>query len=86
MGVSVDGDDRAIATDRARRAGNRELALAATLVQVSSDPFTNSTSQHKTQVEPDTFSYGNTAVIAFQSGRFFDEYNEKTARGALVVK
>src|SRR5207237_5220327 len=48
------------------------VALAATLVQVSSDPFTNSTSQHRTQVEPDTFAYGTTLVIAFQTGRFFD--------------
>src|SRR5215813_12123968 len=43
-----------------------------TLTQVSSDPFTNSTSQHATQVEPDTFSNGPTIVSAFQSGRFTD--------------
>lgn len=42
------------------------------LVQVSSDPFTNSTSQHATEVEPDTFAYGSTVVGAFQVGRFFD--------------
>jgi hypothetical protein len=41
------------------------------LTQVSSDPFTNPTSQHRTQVEPDSFSYGQRAVSAFQSGRFF---------------
>ncbi len=46
--------------------------FAVTLVQISSDPFTNRTSQHKTQVEPDTFSFGNTIVSTFQSGRFFD--------------
>lgn len=38
--------------------------------QISSDPFTNDTSQHQTQVEPDTFSFGSTVVTAFQSGRF----------------
>lgn len=38
--------------------------------QVSDDPFTNSTSQHQTQVEPGAFSYGSTVVSAFQSGRF----------------
>ncbi|MFC0037342.1 sialidase family protein [Actinomadura rayongensis] len=43
-----------------------------TLTTIGSDPFTNSTSQHKTQVEPDTFSYGSTIVSAFQTGRFFD--------------
>ncbi len=42
------------------------------LLKVSSDPFTNSTSQHKTQLEPDTYSFGSTIVSAFQSGRFFD--------------
>ncbi|HEY9824588.1 MAG TPA: sialidase family protein [Stenomitos sp.] len=42
------------------------------LKQLSSDPFTNASSQHKTQVEPDTFAYGKTIVAAFQSGRFFD--------------
>jgi hypothetical protein len=44
----------------------------ATLIQVSQDPYTNPTSQHATQVEPDSFSFGNTIVVATQSGRFFD--------------
>ncbi|HET9918795.1 MAG TPA: hypothetical protein VFQ30_03055, partial [Ktedonobacteraceae bacterium] len=49
------------------------LAFAAEqLVQISSDPFTNPDSNHKTQVEPDTFAFGNTVVSTFQSGRFFD--------------
>src|SRR6266699_1969809 len=49
------------------------LAFAAEqLTQISSDPYTNTTSNHKTQVEPDTFAFGNTIVSAFQSGRFFD--------------
>jgi len=42
------------------------------LLRISRDPFTNSTSQHKTQVEPDTYSHGSTIVSVFQSGRFFD--------------
>jgi len=42
-----------------------------TLTRVSSDPFTNSTSQHATEVEPDTFAHGSTVVGAFQVGRFF---------------
>ena len=42
------------------------------LTQISSDPFTNSSSQHATQVEPDSFSFGNTIVAVFQSGRFTD--------------
>ena len=43
-----------------------------TLKRLSTDPYTNSTSQHKAQVEPDTFSHGSTIVSVFQSGRFFD--------------
>src|SRR6476660_3230251 len=42
------------------------------LTQVSSDPFTNPTSQHATEVEPDTFAFGSTVVSAFQVGRFFN--------------
>jgi hypothetical protein len=42
------------------------------LAQISSDSFTNTTSQHKTEVEPDTFSFGSTIVSAFQEGRFFN--------------
>src|SRR5713226_9095917 len=49
------------------------LAFAqVTLLQLSSDPFTNSTSQHRTEVEPDTFAFGSTIVSAFQVGRFFN--------------
>ncbi|HYU75498.1 MAG TPA: hypothetical protein VEL31_22745 [Ktedonobacteraceae bacterium] len=33
------------------------LAFASvTLVQLSSDPYTNTSSQHKTEVEPDNYS------------------------------
>ena len=41
------------------------------LIQISSDPFHNKISQHKTEVEPDTFAFGNTIVSAFQVGRVF---------------
>ncbi len=41
------------------------------LTQISSDTFTNSTSQHATEVEPDTFASGSTVLSAFQVGRFF---------------
>src|SRR3954451_25092927 len=39
---------------------------------ISHDPFANTTSQHATEVEPDTFSNGSTIVSAFQVGRFFN--------------
>jgi hypothetical protein len=45
---------------------------AVPLTQVFSDPFTNTTSQHRTVVEPDSFAFGSTMVTAAQSGRFND--------------
>jgi hypothetical protein len=47
-------------------------AAAAGQRPISTDPFTNSDSQHATEVEPDTFSVGSMVVSAFQTGRFFD--------------
>ena len=55
------------------------LAVAASVyggsviaTPISSDPYTNASSQHRTQLEPDSFGYGNTVVATFQTGRFFD--------------
>jgi hypothetical protein len=39
------------------------------LVQLSSDPFTNLSSQHATEVEPASFSFGSTIVTSFQVAR-----------------
>jgi hypothetical protein len=47
---------------------NANVALTRILV----DDFTNPASQHKTIVEPDTFSFGSTIVAAAQVGRIFD--------------
>ena len=52
------------------------IALSATaqvpLTQISTDTFTNTTSQHETEVEPASFAVGNTIVSVFQTGRFTD--------------
>jgi BNR repeat-like domain len=55
------------------------LAFAnVSLRQISSDPFTqatcaaNNTTNHHTEVEPDSFSNGSTIVAAFQVGRVYD--------------
>jgi hypothetical protein len=37
-------------------------AMAAN-TPVISDPYTNTTSQHATAVEPDTFAFGSTLVV-----------------------
>jgi hypothetical protein len=42
------------------------------LVKISTDSFHNSSSQHKTEVEPDTYSWGSTMVAAFQVARVAD--------------
>jgi hypothetical protein len=53
------------------------LAFAAPL-HLSTDPFTqatcaaSTTTNHHTEVEPDTFSNGSTIVATFQVGRIFD--------------
>jgi hypothetical protein len=47
-------------------------AANVALTRISTDPTTNTTSQHRTQVEPDTYAFGNTIVSVFQTGRFFD--------------
>src|SRR5947208_10019962 len=48
-------------------------AFANVAIQtVSTDPYTNTSSYHATQVESDTYSFGSTMVAIFQSGRFQD--------------
>ncbi len=42
------------------------------VTQIGADPYTNTSSQHKAQVEPDTFAYGSTIIAAAQTGRFND--------------
>jgi hypothetical protein len=41
------------------------------LTQLSADTFTDTPSQHETEVEPGTFSYGSTIVSAFQVARIY---------------
>jgi hypothetical protein len=48
-------------------AGPASANVAVT--QVSADPYTDAQAQHRTEVEPDTFSFGSTIVSAFQVGR-----------------
>src|SRR5262249_52139885 len=39
------------------------------LVRLSTDTFSNASSQHATEVEPDSFSFATTIVAVFQVGR-----------------
>jgi hypothetical protein len=45
---------------------------APSLKVLSADPYTNASSQHRTEVEPDSYAFGSTIVTAFQAGRFYD--------------
>lgn len=46
-------------TEFAQQTETDQISAAnVTLTQISSDPYTNSTSQHATEVEPDTFAKG----------------------------
>src|SRR5262245_62418515 len=47
-------------------------SAAVPLTTISTDPYTNTTSHHQTEVEPDTYSFGSTIVGTFQVGRFSD--------------
>ncbi|MBI3731921.1 MAG: exo-alpha-sialidase [Chloroflexi bacterium] len=47
-------------------------ASAVTIVKLSTDPYTNTSSSHQTEVEPDSFAWGSTVVMVTQAGRFFD--------------
>src|SRR5512140_499385 len=54
------------------------LVGSAATLQISTDPFTQATCQasnttnHQTEVEPDTYSNGSTIVAAYQVGRIYD--------------
>ena len=47
-------------------------ARPVVVTPVSADPYQNATSQHATEVEPDSFAFHGRVVAAFQVGRFFD--------------
>jgi hypothetical protein len=42
------------------------------LVKLSTDTFHNSTSQHRSEVEPDTYAWGSTIVSSYQVARVLD--------------
>ena len=48
-------------------------------LQLSSDPYRNSNSQHETELEPASISFGYTIVTAFQAGRFIDAASSNIA-------
>ena len=61
------GDGRDLVNAELRDAVAADCELVAR--QLSRDPFDDPGSQHETQVEPDSFAWGNTVVAAFQIAR-----------------
>ena len=62
----------ALAAAAALEVGAGSASANVPLASVSKDPYTNTSSLHETEVEPDTFSFGSTVLAAYQVGRFFD--------------
>src|SRR5256885_17150135 len=63
---------RAVALAAVLAAATAAPASAVDVTQISSDPFHNTSSQHATELEPDTFSHHGTTIATFQVGRFFN--------------
>src|SRR6188472_4481278 len=85
--------DKSRARTVARLAGRLSIAVVAVgsalalgttafanvnLTKVSKDPYTNSNAYHATELEPDTYAWGNTIVAVFQTGRFSDGGSSNT--------
>ncbi len=52
-------------------AGALTAGANVALTTISTDPYRNVGSQHATEVEPDSFSFGSTIVATVQVGRFY---------------
>jgi len=52
-------------------AGSTFVPASVPLIELSCDSFTNSSSQHRTEVEPGSFAFGSTMIASFQVGRIF---------------
>ena len=52
--------------------GSNNPPPGSLLVRLSTDSFTNASSQHATEVEPSIGAFGSTLVTVFQMGRFFN--------------
>src|SRR4051794_41806171 len=73
MKISTRWQPRAVALAAVRAAAGAAAASEnIPVTRISTDPFPNSTSQHATELEPDTFSHHGTTISTFQVGRFFN--------------
>ena len=74
FGQSPSGSGIATADEATAEPAAAAAPAAATVAYTSIgiDPYTNVSSQHATQVEPDSLGFGSTIVTAAQTGRFND--------------
>jgi len=68
LGFST-GCSSASSTASNNQQGSNFPPATTPLVQLSTDTFTNASSQHATEVEPGSFAFGNTIIVSFQVGR-----------------
>jgi hypothetical protein len=68
LGFST-GCSSASSTPSNNQQGSNFPPATTPLVQLSTDTFTNASSQHATEVEPGSFAFGNTIIVSFQVGR-----------------
>ena len=69
------GSDPNVARNQITRApctaGSTFVPAGVPLIQLSCDSFTNSSSQHRTEVEPGSFAFSTTVIASFQVARIF---------------
>ena len=67
LGIFVTSGQAQSASDE----GVSALPSSFSLIRLSTDKFHDSASEHRTEVEPDTFAWGSTIVSTFQVSRVY---------------
>jgi len=63
------GSNSFLTSNNGSGSGSNFPPATTPLVKLSTDTFTNATSQHATEVEPGSFSFGSTIITSFQVAR-----------------
>jgi hypothetical protein len=61
-----------------------DVTAKVKLTKVSHDPYENPNAYHQTELEPDTYAWGDTIVSVFQTGRFPDGGSSNTGYATSV--
>ncbi len=68
-GLSCGSTSNFVSNNNSNNTGSNFPPATTPLLKLSTDTFTNGTSQHATEVEPGSFSFGPTIITSFQVGR-----------------